>query len=124
MDLEEQHTSDSESPRDDIFDKLFQASFSKKDDVSGPINEPSESSGPRNVRSKSAEPPNKRRSSMDSSHSRKSLSKLGIMKKLKDASEKIKSALSMENLRKKALKQEEPSKAPKDGEKEKHKKPK
>ncbi|CAG9770475.1 unnamed protein product [Ceutorhynchus assimilis] len=96
LDLEEQQTPESESPKED-FDKLFEASTSRSDLAPSPS---------RNVRSKSAEPQQKRRSSMDSSYSRKSLSKLAIMKKLKSASDKIKSALSLDNFKKKIGKKE------------------
>lgn len=81
-----------ESPKkDDVFDKLFSASASSS---KPPL--------PKSARSKSAEPETKRRSSLESSYSRKSLSKLAIMKRLKEASDKIKNAFSMNSLRRKS----------------------
>lgn len=54
----------------------------------------------RNERAKSEEPKRKRKFSIDSSYSRISLSKLGVMKKLRDAKEKIKvPRLSFRSLR-------------------------
>ncbi|KAL1518072.1 hypothetical protein ABEB36_001753 [Hypothenemus hampei] len=82
-----------ESPKEDVFEKLFTEAITSK---------PPETA--RNVRSKSAEPESKRRSSLESSYSRKSTSKLGLVKKLKDASIKIKNAFSVDNLRRKPSK--------------------
>ncbi|XP_076272217.1 uncharacterized protein LOC143203812 isoform X3 [Rhynchophorus ferrugineus] len=114
LDLEEQQTSDVEEsmPKDDPFDDLFQASTKKVPDPQSSL--PSTS---RDVRSKSVEPQKKRRSSMESSYSRKSLSRLGILKKLKEASDKIKGAFSLSSLKtpdkKKPAKESDKPKKPK-----------
>ncbi|XP_030766224.1 titin isoform X2 [Sitophilus oryzae] len=102
---EQAQSSDVESTKEDPFDRLFQA---RTENPEEPTPETS-----RGVRSKSAEPERKRKSSIDSSYSRKSLSKLGIMKKLKEASEKIRSTLSLSSLKKsdsKKVKKEETKK--------------
>ncbi|CAG9862257.1 unnamed protein product [Phyllotreta striolata] len=75
-----------EAPDEDYFNKLFEASTSRERTNSQKEN--------RNVRSKSAEPERKRKASLESSYSRKSLSKLGFLKKLRDAKDKLKSSLS------------------------------
>lgn len=86
----EEKTPESESsePKQDVFEHLFHASKSKK------LKEIDESPPGKQARSKSAEPERKRKDSLESSYSRKSLSKLSLLKKLKGASEKIKSKFS------------------------------
>ncbi|XP_050294731.1 titin isoform X2 [Anthonomus grandis grandis] len=105
LDLEEQTTPDTDSPKETDFDQLFQASAQRPAQL---LEET------RQERSKSAEPQIKRRPSIDSGYSRKSTSKLALMKKLRDAGEKLKdaggrirSALSLDNLKKKFSKEDE-----------------
>lgn len=91
---ESNQNQEQESPKkDDVFDKLFKASASSTSTSKPPL--------PRSARSKSAEPQTKRRSSLESSYSRKSLSKLAIMKRLKEASDKIKNAFSIDSFKRK-----------------------
>ncbi|XP_072394389.1 uncharacterized protein [Diabrotica undecimpunctata] len=97
----ETDNSDTAAPTNDFFDKLFQASTSRP-------RVDSENLG-RKTRSKSAEPERKRKLSLESSYSRKSLSKLGLMKKLRDAKDKIKNTFSKATS-KKDLKSNEPEK--------------
>lgn len=108
-------------PKRDIFDHLFHVSATKK------LKEDNELKPEKQVRSKSVEPERKRKYSLESSYSRKSLSKLSLMKKLKDASEKIKSKLSRSTSKQQVQKQEgeEPVKVtkPKKGERSKPKPP-
>ncbi|CAH1959696.1 unnamed protein product [Acanthoscelides obtectus] len=85
----------------DIFDDLFRKSSFKKET-------PSTS---RMGRSKSAEPERKRKLSLESSYSRKSMSRLGIMKRLKDASEKIKDTFSRSGSKKKSKTPDKPKEA-------------
>lgn len=86
----EEETIESESieQKHDGFEHLFDIAASKK------LEEEHESRPEMQVRSKSVEPERKRKYSLESSYSRKSLSKLGIMKKLKQASDKLKSKFS------------------------------
>nr|CAI5840717.1 unnamed protein product [Callosobruchus analis] len=91
-----------EAAEEDIFDDLFRKSSFKKE-------APSTS---RMVRSKSVEPEKKRKLSLESSYSRKSLSRLGIMKRLKDTSEKIKSTFSRSGSKKKPKPTETSTKVP------------
>nr|XP_023014427.1 titin [Leptinotarsa decemlineata] len=87
-----------EAKYNDMFDKLFAATTSKSD---------AETQSERKGRSKSAEPERKRKVSLESSYSRKSLSRLGVMKKLKDASDKIKNALTRSSSKKEVKPKEE-----------------
>uniref|UniRef100_A0AAR5PG87 Uncharacterized protein n=1 Tax=Dendroctonus ponderosae TaxID=77166 RepID=A0AAR5PG87_DENPD len=99
-----ENTSDgSEIAENDQFDKLFEAGCSKNSDPTN-IHElmvPQETSGcseavTRTSRSKSAEPEKRRKLSLES---RKSLSRLGLMKKIREVSGKVTSALSVENFK-------------------------
>lgn len=93
----------SEIAENDQFDRLFEAGCSRNSDPSN-IHElmvPQDTSGcsetaTRASRSKSAEPEKKRKLSLDS---RKSLSGLGLMKKIREVSDKVTHALSVENFK-------------------------
>ncbi|XP_057652601.1 titin [Diorhabda carinulata] len=91
----------SSTPETDLFDKLFEVSASRPRTDSEIVG--------RKTRSKSAEPERKRKLSLESSYSRKSLSKLGILKKLRDAKDKIKDKFTRASS-KKDVKVEEPVK--------------
>ncbi|XP_028128432.1 titin isoform X3 [Diabrotica virgifera virgifera] len=97
----ETDNSDTAPPNNDFFDKLFEASTSRPRVDSQNLG--------RKTRSKSAEPERKRKLSLESSYSRKSLSKLGLMKRLRDAKDKIKNTFSRATS-KKDLKSNEPEK--------------
>lgn len=88
--LESESPGSREEAKEDVFEHLFKASSSRTE----PKGDEHEPSTERPIRSRSAEPEKRRKLSLESSYSRKSLSKLGIMKKLRDASEKIKSTLT------------------------------
>lgn len=76
--------------KQDIFEHLFQLSASK-------IDKEDELTPEEHIRSKSVEPERKRKYSLESSYSRKSLSKLSLMKKLKETTEKIRNKFSRAN---------------------------
>ncbi|XP_060534787.1 titin [Cylas formicarius] len=92
MEEEREESMEEEGASNDAFDRLFEANRSE---------------APRQTRSKSEEPgEKKRRNSIESAHSRKSLSKLGIVKRLREASEKIKKSFSTSTLKKTSKKEE------------------